>query len=674
MPVRTIRPIKFISIFLLLCFSTCVKAQVFWIEDFGTAPVCDQGNEADNTITANGIWTVNDVGIQDAFANEWYISATEPGFPAGTCSVEGCDVNSIYTNRTLHIGNVPGSPNATTICPTGDCGAVYDPGGFQNVVLTNKRAESPVIDCSGRTGIVLSFLYFENGDPLNADNCFIEYFDGTSWINIADPGRTDPNCGQGFGTWTLYAVNLPASADNNPNVRIGFRWENDNGGVGVNPSFAVDNVQLSSSNTPVAGFFASSTSICVNDCIDFTDTSTNSPTSYSWTFIGGSPSVSSFPNPSNICFSSPGTYTVQLIVSNAAGTDTLTIPNYITVNPCVPPDADFSADSTVICERSCVNFFDQSTNGPTAWQWFFPGGTPASSNSPNPQNICYQTPGSYDVTLIATNNISSDTLTIPGYIQVNVCPLPEAAFTSSNTVICANRCVSFTDLSTENPTSWLWSFPGATPSTSTDQNPQNICYTSDGLYDVRLVVSNQYGSDTLELFSYIQVESVPGAFVSPDTSMDFGSSYQLLAGGGISYSWSPAAGLDSTNIPNPVASPGKTTTYVVVITDALGCQTTRQVTVRIIQENRFFVPNTFTPNRDGRNDYLFVRGNNLYGLRFTVYDRWGNKVFETVNQSEGWDGTYKGKLLDPAVFTYILTVNYEDGKTVTETGNVTLIR
>jgi gliding motility-associated-like protein len=156
--------------------------------------------------------------------------------------------------------------------------------------------------------------------------------------------------------------------------------------------------------------------------------------------------------------------------------------------------------------------------------------------------------------------------------------------------------------------------------------------------------------------------------------MYWGSSYQMHAGGGLLYSWTPVTGLDSATSPDPIAAPTETTLYTCTISDGTGCYTTRQVLVTILHDNNFFIPNTFSPNGDGRNDYLFLRGNNLYGIRFTVYDRWGEKVFETTNQQTGWDGTYKGKDLNPGVFTYIVTINFDDGTTVSKTGSVTLVR
>lgn len=652
-------------------------AQAFWLEDFGNSAAgnCEQGTLAASFSSTQGTWTVTSMGPEDPDANRWYISPTEPGKPAGDCSTQGCYINSQYTDRTLHIGNVSTSPNALTLCPTGDCGAVYDAGGFQNAVQTNSRVESPVINCTGQYGIILYFNYFMNADdPSGNDNLAVEYFDGTTWNTIADPPMTDPMCGQGFGLWTRYAVALGFSADNNAGIKIGFTWKNDNGGVGVNPSVAIDSIALIGTLQPVADFEASDTVLCTGDCIDFTDLSQNFPNAWSWSFIGGTPATSSTEDPSSVCFLNPGSYTVQLIVSNSSGSDTLTKVDYITVNACTPPTAGFAADSTDICERTCINFTDQSINGASGWKWLFPGGTPSTSTDQNPQQICYYTPGVYPVTQIVYNQFGSDTLVLPDYIKVNTCPLPVADFATFTPAICSNSCINFFDQSTYGPTSWSWYFPGATPDTSTAQNPVGICYPTDGFYDVQLIVSNGYGSDTTIKYSYVHVESVPNSFVSSDTAMYFGGSYQLIAGGGATYSWSPAYGLDTTAGSNPIATPQETTTYTVNITDITGCSATRQVTVTILHNNNFFVPNSFSPNNDGYNDYLFVRGNNLYGIRFTVFDRWGEKVWETTSQTEGWDGRYKGKELDPAVFTYVLTIIYDDGKNLTQTGTITLLR
>ncbi|MEO5641875.1 MAG: gliding motility-associated C-terminal domain-containing protein [Bacteroidia bacterium] len=91
-------------------------------------------------------------------------------------------------------------------------------------------------------------------------------------------------------------------------------------------------------------------------------------------------------------------------------------------------------------------------------------------------------------------------------------------------------------------------------------------------------------------------------------------------------------------------------------------------------ENYLYVPTAFSPNGDGNNDLLFVRGKNIDQLNFSVYDRWGQRVFETNDINVGWDGRYNGEAMENAVFVYYLTLTYADGKTEIKKGNVSLIK
>jgi len=94
----------------------------------------------------------------------------------------------------------------------------------------------------------------------------------------------------------------------------------------------------------------------------------------------------------------------------------------------------------------------------------------------------------------------------------------------------------------------------------------------------------------------------------------------------------------------------------------------------ICDEPDIFVPNTFTPNGDGQNDILFVRGRNIASLEFLVFDRWGELVFTTNDAAHGWDGTFQGRPVDPAVFVYHLTAYCLDGQRYFTKGNVTVVR
>ncbi len=169
---------------------------------------------------------------------------------------------------------------------------------------------------------------------------------------------------------------------------------------------------------PVANFTASPTSGTNPLTVTFTDTSTNSPTSWAWTFGDGG--TSTLKSPSHQ-YTTAGTYTVTLKATNAAGNNTLTRTNYIKVNaPATAPVANFTASPTSGTNPLTVTFTDTSTNSPTSWAWTFGDGGTSTLKSPSHQ---YTTAGTYTVTLKATNAAGNNTLTRTNYIKVNA-PAP----------------------------------------------------------------------------------------------------------------------------------------------------------------------------------------------------------------------------------------------------------
>jgi gliding motility-associated-like protein len=146
---------------------------------------------------------------------------------------------------------------------------------------------------------------------------------------------------------------------------------------------------------------------------------------------------------------------------------------------------------------------------------------------------------------------------------------------------------------------------------------------------------------------------------------------------GFSYSWSPAESLNLSTIYNPLASPDETTIYTVTVSDSQ-CSGTDTVEVRVLNLEcgppNIFIPNTFTPNGDGNNERLYVRGLNLTKVHLAIYNRWGQRVFETFNQNDYWDGTFKGMKVDPDVFVYYLEATCEGGEEYFEKGNITVIK
>ena len=150
---------------------------------------------------------------------------------------------------------------------------------------------------------------------------------------------------------------------------------------------------------------------------------------------------------------------------------------------------------------------------------------------------------------------------------------------------------------------------------------------------------------------------------------------QLNGTGGATYSWAPSTGLSCSNCQNPIASPTVTTIYTLTVTDANGCTDSDTVTVFVdIACGEVYAPNAFSPNADNQNDVYYVRGNCVKYLDFQIYNRWGEKVFYTADVANGWDGTWRGKPCEAAVFTYFLKATLFDGTEIERQGNISLVK
>jgi gliding motility-associated-like protein len=167
-----------------------------------------------------------------------------------------------------------------------------------------------------------------------------------------------------------------------------------------------------------------------------------------------------------------------------------------------------------------------------------------------------------------------------------------------------------------------------------------------------------------------QIENPIGNYLS-DTLNWMKISGIFIAAGGEQFitigNFHDDASTDSTSLYQTVN--GRYYYYYIDDVSVIRCEDTLPIT-----ENNLYVPNAFSPNGDGNNDLFFVRGKNIVELNFAIYSRWGEKVFETINISEGWDGTFRGEKMESAVFAYYLTLTYADGKTEVKKGNISLIR
>lgn len=154
--------------------------------------------------------------------------------------------------------------------------------------------------------------------------------------------------------------------------------------------------------------------------------------------------------------------------------------------------------------------------------------------------------------------------------------------------------------------------------------------------------------------------------------------YATNYSGNYTYQWTPSHQMDNPNSPTTSVIPDTTLTYTVTVTDTFGCSRSDTVTVKVqpvVCGLPFvFIPNSFTPNGDGLNDVLYVRSDILEECHFIVYDRWGEKVFETYDNTIGWDGTYKQKECQRGTYDYYFKGICKDGDELELKGNVTLLR
>ncbi|UKN03391.1 gliding motility-associated C-terminal domain-containing protein [Paracrocinitomix mangrovi] len=174
---------------------------------------------------------------------------------------------------------------------------------------------------------------------------------------------------------------------------------------------------------------------------------------------------------------------------------------------------------------------------------------------------------------------------------------------------------------------------------------------------------------------FVNVWDAPIIEISNDTTIHYGDEAQLIASGGVSYSWTPDEDLSCSDCPNPIANPIQDTYYCVTAQDANGCVSTECMTMFVeIVCGDVFVPSAFSPNNDGENDVLCVYSDCIKTMTFTIYNRWGERVYETNNMNICWDGTWKGKALNSAVFVYVLDGYLINGEPVNQKGNISLIR
>jgi len=270
--------------------------------------------------------------------------------------------------------------------------------------------------------------------------------------------------------------------------------------------------------------------------------------------------------------------------------------------------------------------------------------------------------GTYTVTVLddlGCSTTASYTVTEPEQLLVTG---------TSQNVICGQ---SLGQISTnvdggQAPYTFTWNPGGA--------NSPTLGGLASGIYSV--TVEDQNGCTVSASFTVGLTGSLDITTTQSATEIDEGESVDLSASGASSYVWVPSSGLSCNDCASPIATPDQTTTYLVTGSDQYGCTGTTALTIFVIQNcDDFFIPNIFSPNNTGpeANNTYCVAGSCFLEFSLQIFNRWGEKVFESFDQNTCWDGKWRGEPVGTGVFAYKFYATKQNGEIIDLSGSLTVV-
>ncbi|MEP7263184.1 MAG: PKD domain-containing protein [Bacteroidota bacterium] len=409
--------------------------------------------------------------------------------------------------------------------------------------------------------------------------------------------------------------------------------------------------------------YSAAASVFTTPCspvVQFTDTTFSSYSTVHWDWNFGDGVTDTTHNPVHI-YSAPGFYTAHLTLTSDKGctdTVTLTVPlNFVS--------ATIASSLPARCKGECNGqaLASYITGvAPFSYQW----SDPALQTTALAVNLCA---GNYVVTVTDSSGCVSAApvlITEPDTLDLIVSAIND---------YCNHACVCYAIADADGGNGgyiYLWNDPA---------NQSERIATSLCAGDYTIVVTDSKGCIDSAGIQVPYLDSLPSVIATASAYTIYeGQSTNLFSthSSVYIYNWTPSVTLSESTIPDPLSTPPQTTQYLVEVTDSNGCKVRDTVLIRVIEvtckEPEIFVPNAFTPNDNNENDVLLVRGNTIETLYFAVYDRWGEKVFETENQNKGWDGIYNGAKVAPGVFVYYMKAVCYDKSELILKGNITVIR
>ncbi len=362
------------------------------------------------------------------------------------------------------------------------------------------------------------------------------------------------------------------------------------------------------------------------------------------------------------------TYTVSVTDANncAAGTQSINI----NVNPPLTISASAPA---FICSGDLVNLSSLASGGNGNYSYSWNNGAITAQNG-----ISYPT-GDSTFTVIVTDDCGTPSAT--AQVNIIVSPAPQVNFGPGSLSGCSPLTVNFVDLSTTLPgSSYTWNFGDNT--NSSIQNPIHT-YTAEGMYDVSLMVVNNYGcTSSLVITNMINVHGSPNAsFVSQPneaTTMEPNITFTNTSVGGSTYIWNFGDSSLLNYELNPQHEFTTAGTYLITLitTNEFGCIDTVRGYVEIGDPFTIYIPNAFTPNLDAINDQFNAYGIGWKDYNLYILDRWGLNIYHSTDHEKPWDGTYEsnGKECQSDVYVYKIQVHDTKGELHSFIGHVSLVR
>ncbi len=414
-------------------------------------------------------------------------------------------------------------------------------------------------------------------------------------------------------------------------------------------------------NGPYAEIAVSDAMPCIGDTITFSMTDVQDVYDFEWVFDDGNSSKLS---PVQHAYEEVNDYTVSLIIADINGC----VPPYITREIMVRDayaEFDIADGIYMFCLGEPVTIINSSVGDDFEWRV----NNEIISTLWNPGDVSvFFTPGeSYLIMNVWDGPACHDA----DSVRLRINPIPLLT-TGTDTVICGGEIIGL-EAFVDEAEAVQWE-PSAQIENATTLNPSVQPEVTTTYY---VYVSNDFGCGTHDSVT-VYVQEFPEITRDPlsDTSIIYlGDEITLMVGSSnaSSYVWSPGSYLSCDQCDVTIARPDKSITYTATISDNCYVNTERFI-VYVIDPYTIAVPDVFTPNGDGMNDIIYVRGQGIGELiEFKIFNRWGNLVYSSNNIDEGWDGYYKGKLQNTDIYTYSIKIRTERGREVEQKGTFHLI-